>query len=340
MPRNPYYQGPVSDHFDGKRFFNPDHPPTDHGLRDLLRWRLGESHAPWTHVPATTPAHPAPREQALTVTLVGHASVLIQFDGLNLLVDPVWSERASPLRFAGPKRWNPPAIALDALPPIDAVLVTHNHYDHLDLRTLARLHQRFAPRIIAPLGNDAIITRAGAGIGAETLDWWQSLSLSSTHELTVVPANHWSSRGVFDRRMALWGGFYLRSGDVRCYIAGDTGYGNGNLFRAIGQRMGAPELAILPIGAYAPRWFMRPQHMDAAEAVQAMCGLGAAHAVGMHWGTFQLTDEPVMEPKELLLQTLSAQGIAPERFIALAPGEGWTRRRPRPSSIPGNAIPG
>ncbi len=322
MRRNPYYQGPASDHFDGLRFFNPDHPSTDHGLRDLLRWRFGETPEPWTEVPASTVTEPAAGCDALTVTLVGHASMLIQQDGLNLLVDPVWSQRASPLPWAGPKRWNPPAVAFDALPRIDAVLLTHNHYDHLDLATLARLQQRDAPRFIAPLGNEAIIARAASGMRIDTFDWWQQRELGHGQAVTLVPANHWSSRGLRDRRMALWGGFFLH-GRHSCYIAGDTGYGNGALFRRIGERLGPADLAVLPIGAYAPRWFMRPQHMDAAEAVQAFIGCGARQALGMHWGTFRLTDEAAMAPRDLLLQSLRDAGIDPARFTAATPGQVW-----------------
>lgn len=323
MTRNPYYTGPASDHFDGLRFFNPDHPSTDHGPRDLLRWQLTGKRVRWGRpLAAIATAMPRPRVDALTVTMVGHASVLIQVAGLNLLVDPVWSGRASPLQWFGPRRFAPPGIAFGDLPPIDAVLITHNHYDHLDLHTLRRLHRGHRPRLIAPLGNDALVARTLPDMPATALDWWQSCQLGPI-EITVTPALHWSSRGISDRRMALWGGFHLRGGGYGCYVAGDTGYGNGWPFRQLRERLGAPDLALLPIGAYEPRWFMRPQHMDAAEAVQAMLDCGAAQALGVHWGTFQLTDEGRMEPKELLEAELARRGIAQSRFLALEAGQVW-----------------
>lgn len=324
MSRNPYYDGPVSDHFDGLRFFNPDHPSTDRGLRELLRWRLQGTRVRWSPPPPVVPAQPREREQALTVTLIGHASVLIQVGGHNLLVDPVWAERASPLRGFGPRRYNAPGIAFDDLPPIDTLLITHNHYDHLDLDTLRRLQQAHAPQLVTPLGNDTLIARQLPGLRATALDWWQSHRIDAI-EITVTPALHWSSRSLSDRRMALWGGFHLRHADHSCYIAGDTGYGNGWPFRLLRERLGAPDLALLPIGAYEPRWFMRDQHMDAAEAVQAMRDCGARQALGLHWGTFQLTDEARLAPKELLAATLQAQALDPGSFIAMEAGQTWQR---------------
>lgn len=321
MKRNPYYSGPPSDHFDGLRFFNPDHPATDRSLGQLLRWRLFDRHARWDVPPPSPSIRPPARRRALAVTLVGHASVLVQMDGMNLLVDPVWSQRASPLRWLGPRRWNAPAVALEALPPVHAVLVTHNHYDHLDLATLARLQQAHAPRVLAPLGNDAVIRRHLPGLQVDTLDWWQATAVGPLR-VTLVPALHWSARGWGDRRMALWGGFHLQ-GDASCYVAGDTAYGNGWPFRQLRARLGAPDLAVLPIGAYAPRWFMRAQHMGADEAVQAMLDCGAGHAVGVHWGTFRLTDESRLEPPGLLVRTLRERGLDPACFAALQAGETW-----------------
>lgn len=327
MTRNPYYTGPVSDHFDGLRFFNPDHPPTDRGVRDLLRWQLGGRRTRWDIPPQAITAVPQARVEAPTVTMVGHASLLIQLAGLNLLVDPLWSERASPTRWSGPRRFTPPGIGFDDLPPIDAVLLTHNHYDHLDLPTLRRLDQAHHPRLITPLGNDALVARTLPGMPADALDWWQSCALGPV-EVSVVPALHWSARGLRDRRMALWGGFHLRWRGFGCYIAGDTAYGNGWPFRQVRERLGAPDLALLPIGAYEPRWFMGAQHMDAAEAVQAMLDCGARQALGVHWGTFQLTDEGRLAPKQLLEATLQARGLPQEHFLALHPGQHWQAPAP------------
>ncbi|MCW3475089.1 MBL fold metallo-hydrolase [Limobrevibacterium gyesilva] len=266
---------------------------------------------------------PPPRVAGLRITLVGHASFLVQVAGLNILIDPVWSARASPLRFAGPRRVNPPGIALADLPPVQAVLVTHNHYDHLDLPTLHRLWARFRPRIVAPLGNDAIIRRRRPEIGVDVLDWGEAVRLAPGVTATLEPALHWSARGLRDRRMALWGAFVLTTPAGVIYHVGDTAYGDGALFRAIRDRHGAPRVAVLPVGAYEPRWFMGAQHMNPAEAVRAFRDCGAAQALGHHWGTFQLTDEAIDQPPAALAAALEAAGIDPARFRALRPGEAW-----------------
>lgn len=322
-PSNRYYQGPASPHFDGLRFHLPGHT-RDKSRLDLLRWHLGSGKARWPkHAPSPFADAPPARVAGLRVVLVGHASFLIQVAGLNILIDPVWSDRASPLTWAGPRRVNPAGIAWSALPPIDAVLITHNHYDHLDLATLARLRARQNLRVIAPLGNDRIIN-PGTGGGTETLDWGESRTLSPGVTVHLRPAAHWSARGLNDRRMALWGAFTLTTPSGVIHHIGDTGYADGATFRAIRAEFGPPRLAILPIGAYAPRWFMANHHMDPAEAVQAMEDLGATQALGHHWGTFQLTDEPIDEPPVLLAAALAAHAIAPSRFPALRPGEVWS----------------
>jgi L-ascorbate metabolism protein UlaG (beta-lactamase superfamily) len=318
--KNPYYCGLPGDHFDGLRFFNPDHPETDRGLRDLLRWKLMERAAPW---PRSVPAQqtvPDARVAGLRVTIVGHASVLIQAGGLNVLTDPVWAERASPLSFAGPRRVWAPGIAFESLPQIDAVLLSHNHYDHMDLATLRRLNIQHSPLIVAPLGNDAILRRKIPGVRVVAGDWWDRIDIGNGGEVTIVPAYHWSARSGRDRRMALWSGFMLSAGGGRAYFAGDTGYGNGRIFHEVRRRIGRPDLALIPIGAYAPRWFMSSQHTDPNEAVQILEDLEATRAVGIHWGVFQLTDERWGEPPELLLEALARRGIAENLFPAGEPG--------------------
>jgi L-ascorbate metabolism protein UlaG (beta-lactamase superfamily) len=321
----PYWNGPPSDHFDGTRFFIPGHT-TDRPLRDILRWRFTETRAKW---PAAYPspfadATPPQRVDGLRVTLIGHASFLVQLAGQNILIDPVWSPRASPLRWLGPSRINPPGVTLANLPPIDAILITHCHYDHLDLATIARLWRRSRPRIIAPLGNDVIIRRAGADIAVETLDWGEATTLGDI-KVHVTPALHWSARGLGDRRMALWCAFVLRAGTDLLYHAGDTGYGDGTHFRDIRARHGTPNLALLPIGAYEPRWFMRNQHMNPTDSVRALADLGAPQALGYHWGTFQLTDEAIDAPPKALATALANAKIDADRFRALRPGESWSR---------------
>jgi L-ascorbate metabolism protein UlaG (beta-lactamase superfamily) len=322
VPRsaNPYYCGATSDHFDGVRFFNPDHPATDRGLRDLLRWKFRETAATWPRSVPTGQVIPDARVAGLQVTIVGHASVLIQAGGLNVLTDPVWSERASPIPFGGPRRVWAPGVAFESLPPIDAVLLSHNHYDHMDMATLRRLHAAHRPLIVTPLGNDTILRRAIPAVRVAAGDWWDRIDIGKGGEVAIVPAYHWSARTGRDRRMALWSGFMLSTDGGSAYFSGDTGYGNGAIFREMRRRIGRPDLALLPIGAYAPRWFMSAQHTDPHEAVQILEDLESARAVGIHWGVFQLTDERRDEPRELLREALARRGIAADLFPAGEPG--------------------
>lgn len=321
--RNQYYSGPITDHFDGVRFSRPGEP-IDKGALELLRWQLGGGRESW---PASYPSpfqdKPPERVDGLRLSLVGHATLLIQVSGRNILTDPVWSERASPFRFAGPRRVNPPGIAFEDLPPIDAVLLTHNHYDHLDVNTISRLWERFQPRVVAPLGNDTIIRNHDDEVEVATLDWGGSVELGDGVSAHLEPTNHWSARGINDRRMALWGGYVVTAPAGNLYLPGDTGYGTGDIFRAVRDRFGPVRLAALPIGAYEPRWFMQAQHINPEDAVKAFQDLAAEHAVGVHWGTFQLTNEGVEQPLKELTEALAAAGIEPSRFRALRPGEVW-----------------
>ncbi|WP_301048295.1 MBL fold metallo-hydrolase [Vannielia sp.] len=321
MRGNRYYNGPVSDHFDGLRFHSPGQPTTDKSLGDLLRWQWSAKRAKWPKEVAITPAVPPERSTAPRITMVGHATMLIQLAGVNLLTDPVWSNRASPVQFAGPRRVTAPGIAFDDLPPIDAVLLSHNHYDHLDLATLRRLHAAHAPLMVMPLGTE--VTLRGAVPEARVVqgDWEQAIALPAGLKAHLTPSNHWSSRGLRDRRMALWCGYWIETPEAQIWFSGDTGYGDGAVFRGIRAHHGAPDIALIPIGAYAPRWFMRSQHVNPEEAVQIFEDVGAAQALGFHWGTFQLTDEAREEPLELLATALAGRAIDPKRFVALAPGD-------------------
>ncbi|MDB5737619.1 MAG: hypothetical protein JWO65_1287 [Sphingomonas bacterium] len=321
MPTNRYYDGPPSDHFDGTRFHNPAHPDTDRSLGDMLRWKFRETAAKWPASVPVTPIVPQARVDGLRITMVGHATLLIQAAGLNILTDPLWSDRASPVRFAGPKRATAPGIAFDDLPPIDAVLLSHNHYDHLDVETLRRLHDRHRPLIVTPLGNDTIVRRYIADARLAVGDWGDRIALDGGAEVHIVPAHHWSARGTGDRRMALWGGFMLKTPAGSAYFAGDTGYGDGAIFRQMCARYGAPDVALIPIGAYAPRWFMAAQHSDPEETVRIMLDLDARQAIGIHWGSFRLTDEPREEPAARLRESLKQAGIDEQQFSAAVPGD-------------------
>lgn len=321
MARTPYYHGPISDHFDGQRFFNPK-GAAPRGFSDLLKWQLNGQRARWPQSVPVTAGKPAARVADMTITMVGHATLLIQTAGMNLLTDPVWSQRASPLAFLGPKRVAPPGIAFDDLPKIDAVLLSHNHYDHLDLATLARLHQSHAPHIITPLGNDRVIHAALPQAKVTTRDWGQSLALGP---LTVhfEPCHHWSARGARDRSMALWAAFVVAGPRGKILHIGDTGFDSGRPYRDLPAKHGRIRAAILPIGAYEPRWFMRDQHQNPEEAARGFLLSGADYAIGHHWGTFQLTDEARDAPLAALATALKSHQIPETRFRALPPGEAW-----------------
>jgi L-ascorbate metabolism protein UlaG (beta-lactamase superfamily) len=323
-----YYHGPASDHFDGEHFFDPHGvPPRSRGV--FLRWQFERRRGSKAKWPAWAPSPFADRPPARVegavwrISYVGHASFLIQTAGLNMLLDPVWSKRASPFRFIGPKRVNDPGIAFADLPPIDVVLVSHGHYDHLDVATLSRLAAAHRPRVITSLGNDAIMRNHDPAIAAEAYDWHDRIDIDAGAAVTLVPMRHWSARNLSDRNMSLWASFVIEAPAGRIYFVADSGYGEGRHFRDARERYGLFKLAILPIGAYEPRWFMREQHMNPAEAVQAFIDCGTERALGHHYGTFQLTDEAIDAPLVALGEALQVAGIPAERFRTLRPGEVW-----------------
>ena len=320
MASNRYYDGPPSDHYDGTRFFNPGQESTDRGLRAMLRWKLAGAAAKWPKSVPVMSAKPEARVDGLCITMIGHASLLIQVPGVNILTDPVWSKRASPFRRVGPKRVTAPGIEFDDLPPIDVVLLSHGHYDHLDVDTLRRLHAVHDPLMAMPLGNDAIVRAAVPAARCVTGDWWDRLRLGSGVVTTLTPAYHWSNRWPSDTRMMLWSGHYLHTPAGSIWFVGDTGYGDGQIFADVRSRLGAPGVALISIGAYEPRWFMAAQHVDPAEAVRIFTDVDATRALGIHWGTFQLTDEARSAPAEGLAKALLAAGIAPDRFVAAEAG--------------------
>ncbi len=256
-------------------------------------------------------------DSAAIVTFIGHSSTLIQTRHGTLLTDPVYSQRASPVQFAGPRRVRQPGVRFEDLPAIDLVLLSHNHYDHCDLATLRRVQRRWNPRFVTPLGNERLLRKAGAS-RIESLDWWQTTHDSSL-PITVTPAQHFSARTPFDRNRMLWGSFVIDAPGCRIYFGGDTGYGDH--FRAVHERCGDIDLALLPIGAYEPRWFMRAIHMDPVEAVRAHGDLAAAQSVAIHFGTFQLTPEAIDAPVVALHHAMEAAHLAPDAFRVLECGE-------------------
>ncbi|MDR2863276.1 MAG: MBL fold metallo-hydrolase [Puniceicoccales bacterium] len=310
----------ASDHFDGRRFFTPDAPPVA-TLGMVLRWQFF-SHRKKAVWPSSVPvleSKPESRPGAVTATWINHSTFLLQTPAGNFLTDPVYSRRAGPLGLVGPRRVHAPGVPFDALPGITAVLLSHDHYDHCDMAALRRLARRDAPVAITPLGNGALLRSAGFTRIVE-LDWWGQTREVPGVDIAVTPAQHWSNRLSGLRCRRLWGGFFLTLSGLRIYFAGDSGY-HPRIFRQIRENLGAPDLALLPIGAYEPRWFMRPQHCDPAEAVQIHLDVGARRSVAMHWGCFQLTDEAREEPPRALGRALADAGLAPESFVAVAPGE-------------------
>jgi L-ascorbate metabolism protein UlaG (beta-lactamase superfamily) len=288
-------------------------------LREFRRWRRTRRKEPWPER-IDDPIVPPPGRAAhgrISVTFIGHSTFLLQIGGVCVLTDPIWSERCSPVAFAGPRRVRRPGQSLDALPGVDLLLVTHNHYDHMDLPTLRQVQARWAPRVATGLGNARHLAKAGIRSAVE-LDWWQSVALAGA-VVTYVPAQHFSSRGLYDRNRCLWGGFVVETGGAVVYFAGDSGYCAD--FEGIGRRFPRIDLALLPIGAYEPRWFMHQQHMNPEEAVRAHCDLRARRSLGMHFGTFQLTDEAIDAPVLALQDARAQAGVAAQDFGVLGFGE-------------------
>ena len=329
------HQGPISDHFDGERFFNPG-KPMNKSFATFLKWRLTSERRYWPEY-RDLPAYDKPPArvygETLRISWVGHATVLIQTEGLNILTDPHWSDRASPLTWIGPRRVHPPGIAFADLPPIDVVVISHNHYDHLDLATLARLVDDHHPRIITPLGNEILLREQGLATNVEAYDWGAEVAVSETVAIHLEPMHHWSARGLFDRNKALWAAFTITTPSGNIYFVGDTGYGNGDYFRAAKDKYQHFRLAILPIGDSDPRWFMAYGHMGPVEAVQAFEDLGRPFVVPTHHRTFPLADTGYEQPLTELHQAIVGNEAAKTRIIPLAIGE--SREIPRrPPDLP------
>ena len=320
------------------RFYNPWPASAPAGFRDFLRWQVGRrarqeivTGPAWPRFERAVPAFvPRGAAGALAITWVGHSTVLLQIGSVNLLTDPIWSDRASPVRFAGPRRMVPPGVAIESLPPIDVVLLSHNHYDHLDDRTVRMLIERHpAARWIAPVGVADFALRRGAA-AVDELTWWEERHVASVR-IACTPAQHFSARGLGDRNRTLWCGYAIHGSEGserRVFFAGDTA--RHPAFRSIAERYGPFELTMMPIGAYEPRWFMRSVHMNPEEAVRAHVELTAggssrAAMVPIHWGTFRLTDEPPAEPPARTRAAWAAAGLRAEDLWLLRHGETHVR---------------
>jgi L-ascorbate metabolism protein UlaG (beta-lactamase superfamily) len=302
------------DHFDGKRFYNPGAPQA-RGFGAVLRWKLTSRPEPSPRFIAdVVPSIPPRRVQGsgMRATLVNHSTVLLQQRACNILTDPIWSERTSPLSWIGPRRHRKPGISWENLPPIDIVLLSHNHYDHLDLPTLRLLAARKESTFVVPSGVGRLLRAQNIGPVRE-LDWGESVSLAGC-TIHGVPALHFSGRGVHDLNRTLWCGYTIESPDRLVYFAADTAFGPH--FAQIREKFGAPHLALLPIGAYEPRWFMSPVHMGPDDALRAHDILGAGTSIAIHHGTFQLADDGLDTPRQQILA-----GAAPKSFLVLNNGE-------------------
>jgi L-ascorbate metabolism protein UlaG (beta-lactamase superfamily) len=311
---------PESDHYREDRFSNPApiEPPGFFRVAwHILFGRNGQWPDKVTSVPSSY-VHPQQEDGEIAVTFVGHASVLIQIQGINVLTDPVWSERVGVWGWAGPKRVRPPGIPIDRLPPIHAIVISHNHYDHLDLPTLRTLSSRDNPVIYVPLGNAAWMQSEGIA-NVREMDWWDTAYPTAGLEIIFTPAQHNSGRGLFDTNKTLWGSFFIRTKCGSVYFAGDTAYFN--QFSRIRERLGPPDIALLPIGAYEPEKMMRRFHMNPAEAIQAQRDLQASFAVGIHYDMFQTTGEDFGEAPRELKRTLEISGKGLSSFSVLAEGQ-------------------
>lgn len=346
---NPYFN-PTAPHHTDSGFRNPVEGTQPRSLGDLLRWRWDatlNNLPPRPQTPTPTVEADLPRIQAYqrsapdsnagrsvsgpAVTWIGHATTLVQAGGLNVLTDPVFSERASPVQFFGPKRAQAPGVKLDDLPPIDVVVISHNHYDHLDRDSIVGLAAKARQEgnttlFLVPLGHKLWFENLGVTQVVE-LDWWQKHTVRGV-DFYLTPSQHWSARGVFDHAKALWGSWSVFGADLHWYFAGDTGYSGDFVStrarfadRQTPALGGGFDLALIPLGAYEPRWFMRMHHINPEEAVRVHQDVRAKFSIGVHWGTFALSDEALDQPPKDFLTARAAQGLTDAEFSLLKIGE-------------------
>ncbi len=315
------YKGTTSDHFDGTRFF---HTEKDYTFKELLKWMWTMNPAKWPEW-IEDPTYALPPESVgkgeLRITHINQATTLIQVDGTNIITDPTWSERSSPVSWAGPKRVRAAGLKMKDLPHIDIILISHDHYDHLDIDSLKQLTKNNSPKIMVGLGVGKLLMSEGLGNVIE-MDWWQEQeSLTGDLKIVFVPARHNSGRGLFDKNKTLWGGFVIESSGGPIYFAGDTGYGK--FLDSIEDKFGEFRLALLPIGHYEPRWMMQTHHMNPDDAVKLHKHLNVKQSVGIHFATFGgHNDEEVDAHEKDLSVALKKYGVADSEFWVLGFGEG------------------
>lgn len=312
--------GNKSDHFDGKKFFNKYPPSTDKSFFSLLKWKFTSKPAKWpVWIDSNSKKLLPERTENIKATFINHASVFIQVNNINIITDPQFSLRTSPVDWAGPKRVRRPGVEFSDLPPIDYVLVSHNHYDHLDIKSLKMIYEKNPQvKILIGLGNKKLLSEND--IPCIELDWEESIEIENG-KIFFMPAHHWSARGLLDKRFTLWGSFVMQTNKGNIYFAGDTGYSPH--FKDIQKKFGQFELALLPIGSYSPRWFMKNAHINPEESVLAHLDLKSKKSIGIHYGTFQLTDEPIYEPIKLLKLAKEKYKIPQDEFVTLEFGTSW-----------------
>lgn len=316
----PRYQGPANDHFDGKRFINPGGVRA-RGIWDVLKWMVQRRKRPWTEdLSERYGKHPLGHfKEGIRITFVNHSTFLIQAAGINILTDPVWSRRVSPFSWAGPKRMRLPGLRFEDLPPIHLVLLSHNHYDHLDIETMRMVMGAHHPKVIAPLGIKKFLDQQYIS-GTVEADWWGEFTVAEQLQVQLVPSLHFSGRGLLDRDASLWCGYVIKTPSGNIYFAGDTGY-HKNVFKEIGERCGPFRVSMLPIGAYKPGWFMSPIHVSPEEAVRIHKDINSETSIAMHFGTFPLADDGMEDPINDLTAALVEHKVAEGAFRILKEGD-------------------
>ena len=299
------------------KFKNTDGEAIDKSIKDLIRWQRNQKKPTLAFIDISDDWQNINIEDENNYLIwIGHSTFLIKKDGLTILTDPVFSERASPFKRLGPKRLIPPSLSIKDLPPIDVITVSHNHYDHLDIRSLKKISKNNPEAFfLIPKGDIDIFKKRNINNVFE-FEWWQNIDIKD-HIFTFTPVKHWSARGLFDRNESLWGGWFINSKDYAIYHAGDTGYSKD--FKETRKRLGAPKYALIPIGAYDPEWFMSASHVNPEDSVRIMKDLQAQYGIGMHWGTFTLTAEDTLEPRKRLNNAVIADGV--QNFRTIVPGE-------------------